>query len=104
MKQRKTITLAERVKLTDLLREQYAASGLTDGEFAALIQPQFASHLNRSHIVGQREALGIPNNKPRERKPKPDEAESLALALQAIAALEQRVAALERAAASPKLL
>lgn len=80
--------------LMNLIRDTYAASGLTDAEFALSVRHKIHPELNSSHVMNRRLDAGIPSNT----KPKPVSDTDALLAM--IEALEARVAALE----SPKLL
>ena len=57
-----TLTGSQRIKLTDLLRERYTSSGLTDEKFADAIRAEVCPALNWRHVSNQRTAAGIPSN------------------------------------------
>lgn len=89
MATRTTITLAQRIKLTDLIREQYVSSGLNDDDFARLVSEKIGCTIKGSHVWNQRCALEIPNNFQRSKAQKPVET--------SIDGLQARVARLEKA-------
>lgn len=86
---RTTISLSDRVKLIDLLREQYVTSGMTDDQFAKLASEKLQADINGTIVRNQREAAEIQNNNPRTKVDQSPEAQ--------IARLKHRIARLEKA-------
>jgi hypothetical protein len=93
---RTTISMAERIKLTDFIRSDYASSGLADGAFADKVKEKLGITVRRNHVAAIRDALEIPNNFARTARQPGDVAGAMLALQQQVADLTERLARVER--------
>lgn len=67
-KTRNTLTMAQRIKLSDMLRATYTSSGLNDTEFAKVASAELGIDVSPASVSYMRDALEIRNNVAVERE------------------------------------
>lgn len=99
-KTRNTLTMAQRIKLADVLRTRYTTSGLNDAEFAKEVSEELGTEVSPASVSYTREALGIRNNVALERDIQARQQEEQQRALALVPQLLERIERLEATVAT----
>lgn len=87
-------TKAQTFKLTELVREQYAASGKNDAEFARMASELLGFPCSSHHVSESRDIFDLPNNVAKQRAVKEQDAVGVPELRLSLDAVEEKVDAL----------